>query len=82
MPEIVVRPTNHDTKKVSWFQRQIREWRTLFMDIRHWGPLAIREVIDDWCLMIRPNGRLASGKREADQEPQEKLGHDTNSNVP
>jgi len=81
MPEVVAGPTNQNTKKVSWFRRKIREWHALFVDIRHWGPLAIREVIDNWCLVIRQNRRIGSGKREADQELQEKLGHDTNSNA-
>ena len=81
MPEVIVRPTNHDIKKVSWFQKQLREWHTLFMDIRHWGPLAIGEVIDYWCLMIRPNGKIGGGEREANHKLQEKPGHDTNSDV-
>jgi hypothetical protein len=74
-------PTKQDAKTESWLWREIRGWRTLFVAIRHWGPLAIREVIDNWCLVIRPNRRIGSGKREADQNFQEKLGHDTNSDV-
>ena len=66
-------PTKQDTKKESWLWRKIRVWRAFVMDVRHWGPLAIREIVDDWSLAIRPDRKAQSVNHAADQELQNKL---------
>lgn len=54
----------------------------MFADLFHWGPLALREIVDDWCLAIGPDWRAGDGNRVANREPKKKLAHDTNDKVP
>lgn len=76
-----MRTIKHDTKK-SWLQGTIRGWHAMFADLFHWGPLALREIVDDWCLAIGPDWRAGDGNRVANREPKKKLAHDTNDKVP
>jgi hypothetical protein len=82
LDERIMPPTKPDTKKESWLRRRIRGWRTLVADVLYWGSLAIREIVDNWCLAIRPDGKVAGGDHVADQGLQEKRDNDTNGDVP
>jgi hypothetical protein len=61
-------PTEQDGKKEHWFSRTIRGWRTFWADVRHWGPLAVREIVDDCHLAIGSDRGIAIATRLADQE--------------
>ena len=74
-------PTKPDAKKESWLRRKIWGWHAFAVDVFYWGPLAVREIVDNWCLAIRPNRKLGGGSRVADQELQKKLDNDKNGSV-
>lgn len=67
--------TKQNTKKESWLRRKIGGWHAFVVDLLHWGPLAIREIVDNWCLAIRPRRTLGGGHRVADPKLHKKLDH-------
>jgi hypothetical protein len=76
-----MRTTKQDAKREPWLRRKIRGWHAFVVGMLHWGPLAIREIVDNWCLAIGPNRKVGGGNRVVDQELPVKLGHDTNGNA-
>jgi hypothetical protein len=45
--------------------RVIRACRTLVADLRHWGPLAVGEIIDDWQLTFGADRGIGDEERPA-----------------
>jgi hypothetical protein len=65
-------PTKQVTKKEPWLRRKMRVWRTFVVDVFYWGSLAIREIVDDWHLAIRPDQKVGDGNCMADRELRKK----------
>jgi hypothetical protein len=55
-------------KKESWLQRKIRACRFLAGFLRYWGPLAFREIIEDWRSALAADRRLGDGDGTAEWE--------------
>ena len=71
-----------NTKKKSWLRRMIPGWHAFVVDVLHYGPLAMREIVDEWCLAIGVDWKVGDGKRVASRELQRKRDCDTDRNVP
>jgi hypothetical protein len=75
MPEI-----GQKRKKECWLQRKVRACRFLAGFVRYWGPLAFREVIEDWQSAWAADGKGGGGDGEA--ERQRLLNGDTTARRP
>jgi hypothetical protein len=55
-------------KKACWLRRKIEACRSLAQSARYWGPLAFREVIEDWRSLLAADRKVVPGDGPAEPD--------------